>query len=107
MGEIIETWKGAQYTQSFIATEIDSTGARVPSNLSGATITFYALEQNNNILFESVCTITDSVNGEFEFLMTTANTKRAGTFKWKILATYANGQVVPFDYGIFKIEDLG
>jgi hypothetical protein len=43
----------------------------------------------------------------FEFLLTTSNTKRAGSFTWKILAEYLNGNVVPIDNGIFVIEDLG
>jgi hypothetical protein len=54
-----------------------------------------------------VCTITDAANGTFEFLLTLANTKRAGSFIWKITASYANGNVVPWGNGIFKIEDLG
>lgn len=109
MGETITSQKGTQYTLEFQATELNSSGNRVPSNLSGAEITFYVYTNNvqQDLLFSSLCTVTDAANGNFEFLLTTANTKRAGSFTWKILAEYLNGNIVPIDNGIFVIEDLG
>ena len=109
MGKTIVSQKGTQYTLTFAATEKNSSGNYVASNISGATITFsvYDNNVNLNLLFSEECTITDAANGLFEFLLTTAHTKRAGSFVWKITAAYANGNIVPWGNGIFKIEDLG
>ena len=109
MGETITSQKGTQYTLEFQATELNSSGNRIVSNLTGATITFYVYDNNvkQDLIFSSLCTVTDAANGLFEFLLTTSNTKRAGSFTWKILAEYLNGNVVPLDNGIFVIEDLG
>jgi hypothetical protein len=109
MGRQITSQKGTQYPLTFAATEKNSSGNTVPSDISGATITFSVYDSNVslNLIFSTVCTITDAANGLFEFLLTLDNTKRAGSFIWKITATYANGNVVPWGNGIFKIEDLG
>lgn len=109
MGKTITSQKGTQYTLTFAATEKNSSGNRVASNITGATITFsvYDSNVNLNLIFSETCTITDAVNGLFEFLLTTVHTKRAGSFVWKITAEYANGNIVPWGNGIFKIEDLG
>jgi hypothetical protein len=109
MGRQITSQKGTQYTLTFAASEQNSSGNTVPTNITGATIVFsvYDSNVNLNLIFSETCTITDAANGTFEFLLTLANTKRAGSFIWKIVATYANGNVVPWGNGIFKIEDLG
>jgi hypothetical protein len=109
MGKQITSQKGTQYTLTFAATEKNSSGNYVPSDISGATITFsvYDSNVNLNLLFSVECTITDAANGLFEFLLTTTHTKRAGSFVWKITAEYANGNIIPWGNGIFKIEDLG
>jgi hypothetical protein len=109
MGRQITSQKGTQYTLKFTATEQNSSGNTVPSDITGATITFSVYDSNVslNLIFSTVCTITDAPNGLFQFLLTLANTKRAGSFIWKITASYANGNIVPWGNGIFKIEDLG
>ena len=109
MGKQITSQKGTQYTLTFAATEKNSSGNYVPSDISGATITFsvYDSNVNLNLIFSEECTITDAANGAFEFLLTLDNTKRAGSFVWKITAEYLNGNIVPWGNGIFKIEDLG
>lgn len=107
MGRQITSQKGTQYTLTFAATEKNSSGNFVPSDISGATITFSVYDINLNLIFDEVCTITDAANGTFEFLLTFDNTKRAGNFIWKITAEYANTNIIPWGNGIFKIDDLG
>jgi len=69
MGKQITSQKGTQYTLTFAATEKNSSGNYVASNITGATITFsvYDSNVNLNLLFSVECTITDAANGLFEF----------------------------------------
>jgi hypothetical protein len=107
MGKQITSQKGTQYTLTFAATEKNSSGNYVASDISGATPTFYVYDENLNLIFSEVCTIDSATDGTFSFLLTYAHTKRAGSFLYKITATYLNGNTVPWDNGIFKVEDLG
>jgi hypothetical protein len=107
MGKPITTQKGAQYTQEFTAYE-NVNGVRTVSDITGATITFYVYDNwvNQRLIFSQACTNGVPSTGMFSFVMTTTMTKESGSFVYKIEAVYANGNVVPFGNGIFKIEDL-
>jgi hypothetical protein len=104
MGELIRTKKNSQYTIELSLTELDSDGKRVPSNLTGATITFYVYDETQDLIFSAPCTINDAANGIFSFLLTSDNSKRPGSYRYSIFATYANGNNIPWDEGIFKID---
>lgn len=104
MGELIRTKKNAQYTIGLALTELDSSGNTVPSNLSGATITFYVYDEKENLIFSAPCNIDDAANGLFSFLLTSDNSKRPGSYRYSIFATYLNGNNIPWDEGIFKID---
>lgn len=85
---------GGRYDKSLqLSNGIDSTGAVVPIDLTGATVTFHGLDRDSETaveLFSAVtCTITDAVNGLIDFTVgsaaTTALTPRTAAYQIKIV----------------------
>ena len=107
MGETIKTKKNSQYTQRFTLTQTDENGNLQPSNITGSSPTIYVYDDQQNLIFSQACQIDDAINGKFSFLMLSDYTKRPGSFRYNIFATYLNGNNVPWDDGIFLVNDLG
>jgi len=91
--------------------EEDSSGNRVPIDLTGSSIKFYVYDNQTGQLLidEGNVRITDSVNGLIEYEWQDGDTQETGVHKGEFVVTYADGELTVPNDGFIPVkitEDL-
>jgi len=91
--------------------EKNSSGDRVPIDLTGSSIKFYVYDnQTDQLLIDGgSVTITDSTNGLIEYEWQDGDTQETGLHKGEFVVTYADGELTVPNDGFIPVkitEDL-
>jgi len=80
--------------------EKDSSGDRVPIDLTGSSVEFYVYDEDTDqmIIDGSTATVTDASNGLIEYEWKNSDTQEVGVYKGEFKVIYANGELtIPND----------